>query len=281
MNLAAGDAFPDVALPDQDGRMQQLSSYTQPTTFDRYAGFKDGYPLIVVFYRGFFCPRDLQQMRQLVQFYDELQVSYAKMVAISADEPKIAAAYRKGLGAAWPFLSDSDKTVIKQLDILDETEGEYAYPAQPYTLVLKPDMRIHRIYNGWYFAGRPTNDELRHDLREVMQELSYYTYQAWAKPEVTAVRIPQQTWQHGANTSGRPLHKGVVESFDSSGNGFIRAAGEKRLVFFNFSAIPGEGNRELSPGTPVQFEIVENVYGQSARNVQNVEIAPETGTLNS
>jgi len=39
-------------------------------------------------------------------------------------------------------------------------------------------------------------------------------------------------------------------------------------VFFNFTAIPGEGYRTLRPGTPVMFEVVKNGAGLTARNVQ-------------
>lgn len=99
------------------------------------------------------CPRDQQQTRQLVEFQRELTVS--------ADPPLVQAAFRAGLGAQWTFLSDEQRVVIKQLNILDETEGEYAYRSQPYTFVLCPDLRIHAIYNGWYFVGRPTTEELR------------------------------------------------------------------------------------------------------------------------
>jgi hypothetical protein len=53
-------------------------------------------------------------------------------------------------------------------------EGEYAYRAQPYTFVLRSDLRIFKIYNGWYFVGRPTNEELRHDLRTIMESRPDY-----------------------------------------------------------------------------------------------------------
>jgi hypothetical protein len=39
----------------------------------------------------------------------------------------------------------------------------------PYTFSLLPNLTIHRIYNGWWFVGRPTNEELRHDLRAMME----------------------------------------------------------------------------------------------------------------
>src|SRR5207244_12047821 len=113
-------------------------------------------------------------MRQFVEFQHELRVNYAKLVAVSADPPVVQAAFRAGLGAQWTFLSDEQRTVIKQINILDETEGEYAYRAQPYTFVLRPELRIHAIYKGWYFVGRPTNEEQRQNLRTIMDNWPGY-----------------------------------------------------------------------------------------------------------
>jgi hypothetical protein len=42
---------------------------------DERLGFSNGYPLILLFFRGFFCPRDQEQMRQLVRFQEELAVT--------------------------------------------------------------------------------------------------------------------------------------------------------------------------------------------------------------
>ena len=59
----------------------------------------------------------------------------SRLVTISADPPMVQAAFRAGLWAHWTFLSDEQRTVIKQINILDEMEGEYAYRAQPYTFL--------------------------------------------------------------------------------------------------------------------------------------------------
>jgi hypothetical protein len=40
----------------------------------------------------------------------------------------------------------------------------------PHTLVLGPGLRVYRIYNGYWFFGRPTVEELRLDLRAVSQQ---------------------------------------------------------------------------------------------------------------
>ena len=38
----------------------------------------------------------------------------------------------------------------------------------PFTCALLPDRTIHRIFNGWYFVGRPTPLELRITVREMI-----------------------------------------------------------------------------------------------------------------
>ena len=272
-NLQVGDKFPDFEVPNHQNELSQLSQLTQPSLLDKKLGFLDGYPLILVFYRGFFCPRDQQQMRQFVQFQNQdLAVNYCQLVTLSVDAPLIQAAFRAGLGAQWHFLSDEKREIIKQINILDETEGEYAYCAQPYTFVLRSNLIIHKIYNGWFFVGRPTIEELRLDLRAIMATQSNYRYEAYDTPEVRQIRIPQQEWIHGApplGGSGLPVAQGVVRWFDvNTGNGAIARDDTDEDVFFNFTAIPGEGYRTLKPGTSVQFEIIEGKFGSTARNIQ-------------
>jgi peroxiredoxin/cold shock CspA family protein len=256
INLRVNDQFPDLALPNHQNEVTRLSHFTKPSLLDKHLGFLDGYPLILVFFRGFFCPRDQQQMRQLVEFQHELAVNFGKLVAVSADPPLVQAAFRAGLGAHWTFLSDEQRTVIKQINILDETEGEYAYRAQPYTLVLRPDLRIYSMYNGWYFAGRPTNEELRHDLRAIMEARSDYRYEAYDTPQVRQIRIPQQQWVDGTpplGANGLPVAQGVVRWFDlNAGIGIIARNGSGDDVFFHFTALPGQGYRTIEPGVPVK-----------------------------
>ncbi|GAB4520271.1 MAG: hypothetical protein OHK0046_30270 [Anaerolineae bacterium] len=270
-HLRVGATFPDFELPDHRGIPQRLSRYTRPSEVDQRTGLTDGYPLIVVFYRGFFCPRDQRQMRLLVQFQEELAVNYAQLVAVAVQPPLVQAAFRAGLGATFTFFADESRSLIHQLGLLDETEGEYADPSRPFTFVLRPDLTIHTMYDGWYFVGRPTLDELRRDLRAIMESHSYYPYEAWTRDEVTAIRIPQREWVNGVpdlGANGLPVQAGVVQTFDlRSGNGTIQAE-DGRSIFFNFTAIPGEGYRTITPGTAVHFELVETATGLSARNVQ-------------
>jgi cold shock CspA family protein len=141
--------------------------------------------------------------------------------------------------------------------------------------VLRPDLTIHSIYNGWYSVGRPTLEELRRDLRAIMEMLSYYRYEVWDTPVVRRIRIPQHEWASGApalGANGLSVARGVVVRwFDrASGNGVITRDDTGDEVFFNFTAIPGEGYRTVRAGMPVLFEVVENPTGLTARNIQPV-----------
>ncbi len=98
----------------------------------------------------------------------------------STDPPAVTAAFRAGLGATFAFLCDPDRRAITELDIVEQTAPgfEHGLVAVPYTFSLFPDLTIHRIYNGWWFVGRPTLEELRQDMRAIMERCrDDYVYQ--------------------------------------------------------------------------------------------------------
>ena len=111
------------------------------------------------------------QLRHLTELQDELAVNYCRLAVVSTDPPEVTAAFRAGLGATFVFLSDHDRKAITRLDIVEQTAPGFRHGlvALPYTFSLGPDLAIHRIYNGWWFVGRPTNEELRQDFRAIMR----------------------------------------------------------------------------------------------------------------
>lgn len=110
-------------------------------------------------------------MRHLTELQDELAVNYCKLAVVSTDPPEVAAAFRAGLGATFTFLSDHERRAISRLDIVETTSPTFRHGliALPYTFSLLPDLTIHRIYNGWWYVGRPTLEELRQDMRAMME----------------------------------------------------------------------------------------------------------------
>ena len=77
---------------------------------------------------------------------------------------------RLGVGAFWPFLHDEKRIVAKDLDIAEYT-APAPHPMIPHTFVLEPGLKIHKIYNGFWYWGRPSTSELHADLREVTRKM--------------------------------------------------------------------------------------------------------------
>ena len=153
-DIVTGATFPDYELPDQSGKRRRLSE------------IQDHDPMVVVLSRGHYCPKDRRQLRNLVELYPEIRVAYTKVVTISTDNLLETNELRDALGATWPFLSDPKRVVQQDLEIQEYTDPRHD-PMVPYTLVLGPDLKIHSIYNGYWYWGRPSNEDLRRDLREL------------------------------------------------------------------------------------------------------------------
>ncbi len=153
-DLVPGRRFPDLALPDQDGVIRSLSEL---------AG---GDPLVVHFYRGWFCPKERAWFPELLALAERAEVAYTALVSVSVEPPAIQAAVRAGMGARWPFLSDQGRTAQAELDLLEHTDTEH-HPYVPTVFVLFPDLRVYSVYNGYWFWGRPSVADLWRDLREV------------------------------------------------------------------------------------------------------------------
>jgi peroxiredoxin len=152
--LTAGSRFPDVNLLDHAGNRRRLSDLVA------------GDPAVLQFYRGWWCPNEQAFFRGLIALQEEAEVAYCRMLSVSVDPPQVAAAFRAGLGARWTFLSDPEREVQRQLR-LGETTDTVNHPYVPAVFTLAPDLTIHRAYDGYWFWGRPTIEELRRDLREI------------------------------------------------------------------------------------------------------------------
>jgi peroxiredoxin len=126
--------------------------------------------MILVLARGLFCPKDHQQHLELAALQSRIAVAYTQIVTISTDNIIETREFRASVGANWTFLSDAGRKVQKDLDIKEYTDP-YHDPMIPHTLVLKPELIIHSVYNGYWFWGRPSNEDLRRDLREVSREV--------------------------------------------------------------------------------------------------------------
>jgi peroxiredoxin len=153
-SLRPGERFPDLDLPDHTGRPRRLSEI---------AG---GDPVALFTSRGWWCPKEQRYLRLLVGLQDEFEVAYARIVVVSVDPPEVQAAFRAGLGARFLFLSDSERRWLPQLGLLETTDTVH-HPYVPAAFTLHPDLEIRSAYNGYWFWGRPTMEEIRGDMHAI------------------------------------------------------------------------------------------------------------------
>lgn len=157
-DIVPGVTFPDYELTDHTKQRRTLSK------------LQGNDPMILVLSRGHFCPKDHQQHLELAAFHPKLAVAYTKIVTLTTDNILGLNEFRGSVGANWTFLSDPGRKVQKDLQIQEYTDPHHD-PMIPHTLVLRPGLVVYSIYNGYWFWGRPSIDELRRDLREVTREI--------------------------------------------------------------------------------------------------------------
>ena len=155
-SLAPGTRFPDIDLPDHTGR---------PRTLSELAG---GDPLVLLTSRGWWCPKEQRHLRELCRLQDEFEVAYSRIVVLSVDPPEVQSAFRAGLGARFSFLSDAERRWIEPLGLREVTDTVHD-PYLPSAFTLFADLTIHRAYNGYWYWGRPTMEDLRRDMREITE----------------------------------------------------------------------------------------------------------------
>ena len=187
-DIVQGAVFPDYELGDHTGKHRKLSELQEQD------------PMVVVLGRGGYCPKDRRQAEGLLELHREMEVGYCRMVTLSTDSLLELNEFRAGVGAHWTFLSDPARKVQKDLDIAEYTDPTHN-PMVPHTLVLEPGLKIFSVYNGYWFFGRPTLEELRRDLRAVLQrcrpdwDLSDPALrQAWAAGEKARFYPYGKTW---------------------------------------------------------------------------------------
>ena len=147
-DIAPGGTFPDYELIDHTKTRRKLSE------------LQGSDPMILVLSRGHYCPKDQLQHLELAAAYPKIAVAYTQVVTISTDNIAESREFRASVGAQWTFLSDAGRKVQKDLDIHEYTDPHHD-PMIPHTLVLKPGLVIHSVFNGYWFWGRPSFEDLR------------------------------------------------------------------------------------------------------------------------
>ncbi len=157
-DFAPGTVFPDFELRDHTDTPRRLS-------------LLQGHdPMVVTLHRGIYWPKDRQQFHGLVPFSRQCAVGFTRLVSTTSDQSlMLLNDLRLGVGADRPFFYDKGNTVRDTLEIEEYTDAKNR-PMIPHTFVLAPGLKIFKIYDGYWYWGRPATAELHADLREVTRQ---------------------------------------------------------------------------------------------------------------
>jgi peroxiredoxin len=191
-DIAPGATLPDYELADHTDRPRKLSL------------LQGDDPMVLTLNRGVYCPKDRMQLLELARFSKQCAVGYTRLVTITTDSLILSNDLRLGVGADWTFLHDTERIVQKDLDIAEYTDP-HNNPMIPHTFVLEPGLKIHKIYNGYWYWGRPAPAELHEDLRDVSRRI---------RPD-WKIDTPQmrEKWQRGDRKSFFPYGKSLRQVF--------------------------------------------------------------------
>ncbi|WP_226702308.1 peroxiredoxin-like family protein [Microbulbifer elongatus] len=98
---------------------------------------KSNAPILVVFYRGGWCPYCNVQIRQLAEAWPEFEKRGVTPVLISVDKPDASAMAKATYEIPFPVLSDPELTAHEAFDVVVEIDDATAEKYKTYGIVLE------------------------------------------------------------------------------------------------------------------------------------------------
>jgi peroxiredoxin len=156
-HLEPGMTIPDFRLPDENGVMHSLSELQGDNL------------MVLHLSRGEHCPRERMHHREMLRFYEWCSLAFTELVSILPNNQHDVYKLKIGTGAHWTFLADEDLELQRYFDINEYTDVHHDHAGVPHTLILSPGLMIEKVYVGYWFWGRPTNEQLWADLADVLR----------------------------------------------------------------------------------------------------------------
>jgi peroxiredoxin len=150
--VAVGTRAPDFTLQKVGGGSTTLSSFR---------GRKN---VVLVFYRGYWCPYCIKQLTGMRQMLDAEMKKDTELLAVSVDDTAntrrtIARVSADGVEPDFGFLSDPDHAVIARYGILNPSGGSRGIP-HPATYVIDRDGIVRWRDIETDYKIRPANDAI-------------------------------------------------------------------------------------------------------------------------
>jgi peroxiredoxin len=158
-NLEPGTTIPDFRLPDENGDLHSLSELQG-----------DG-ALVLHLSRGEHCPRERMHHHELLRFHEWCAVAFTELVSILPNDLHDVYKLKISTGARWTFLADADLEVQRHFDINEYTDTHHDHAGVPHTVIVGPGLVVDKVYVGYWFWGRPTNEQLWADLADLHRRI--------------------------------------------------------------------------------------------------------------
>ena len=146
-----GDTAPPFTLPSAEGTNIALQEYAGKSK------------LVLVFYRGDWCPFCRKQLSGFAASYEKYKAAGAEVIAISVDSPEKNKKLSEKLKLNFPVLSDNGHKVIDAYSILDP--GGQISRAAVFVLDKKGVVRWLQVSDDYKI--RPTDDVLLNELSKI------------------------------------------------------------------------------------------------------------------
>lgn len=147
--VAVGQPAPDFSLTDADGRLFRLSELS-------------GSPVLLKFYRGYWCPYCVGELAQLDRFAGDFAALGVRLVAVSSDRVDELAPFRRKHDWAIRLLADPALVVHRLYNVQSRKftprRGPFRDLAIPTTILIDRDGRVLWLEQSTDFRVRPQAD---------------------------------------------------------------------------------------------------------------------------
>lgn len=156
MGIAAvGQPAPDFAVVDQDGGSVTLRDLLS------------GEPLVLVFYRGHWCPFCRRHLTKLQGNLSRIRERGARLAALAIDQPKLSRRLADELGLQFPLLCDPDSSVIDDYGTRNRLLGVQSGIPHPSVFIIDGDgiVRFREVRHN--YRRRTTSHRILKELDKV------------------------------------------------------------------------------------------------------------------
>ena len=159
--VAAGELAPDFQLKDADGNAFRLSALR-------------GSPVLIKFYRGYWCPYCVAELDQLNRYADQFESLGVKLIAVSSDNADELRMFAKKHDWAIRLLADPDLAAHRLYNVQHRKfaarRGPFREIAIPTTILLDRNGRVLWLERTPDFRVRPQADMVLAKTRALLHQ---------------------------------------------------------------------------------------------------------------